>query len=158
MADDLIKPDTLYERDFVAWTEEQARALRSRGGGGNALDHDHLAEEIEDLGKSELRACASQIDNIIEHLLKIEFSGQEGPSGHWRKELREFRRQLSRTVTPTLRNRLEPQLADMFDDVLKGLAEDVALLNADEARAARPAGYDWAEIASDFLPAPRPRA
>ena len=41
----------LYEQDFVAWTEKQARELRElRANRWNGpLDLEHLAEEIEDL-------------------------------------------------------------------------------------------------------------
>lgn len=145
MADDLT-PATrdLYERDYLAWTDQQAALLRARG--ANALDYDNLAEEIEDLGKSELRACASQIDNIIEHLLKVEFGGQTRPQGHWRKEVREFRRQLARTVTPTIRNRLEPLLVETFEDVLAGLVEDGIVTDPAAVRGARPQGYVWEQI------------
>jgi hypothetical protein len=40
-----------YDKDFCAWTEEQARLLRT--GRWQALDMTHLIEEIEDLGKRE---------------------------------------------------------------------------------------------------------
>ncbi len=38
-----------YEHDVIAWANEQARLLRS--GQFAALDIEHLAEEIEDVGK-----------------------------------------------------------------------------------------------------------
>ena len=45
-----------YDEDFFAWTRHQAellRAVRSRGADLPAgIDLDHLAEEIEDLGKA----------------------------------------------------------------------------------------------------------
>ena len=46
---------TLYERDTVAWSEQQAAALQrpaARGGSNQPLDWENLAEEIEDLAKS----------------------------------------------------------------------------------------------------------
>ena len=39
-----------YEADFYQWSLEQARLLRS--GEWKAVDVEHLAEEIEDMGKS----------------------------------------------------------------------------------------------------------
>ena len=39
-----------YEADFYQWSLEQARLLRS--GEWEAVDVEHLAEEIEDMGKS----------------------------------------------------------------------------------------------------------
>ena len=40
-----------YEDDVVAWAAEQAKLLRE--GQLEQLDIEHLAEEIEDVGKSE---------------------------------------------------------------------------------------------------------
>jgi hypothetical protein len=47
----------LYERDFVAWTEEQAGRIRAAAGTHSNLpiDWERVAEEIEDLGKSDAR-------------------------------------------------------------------------------------------------------
>ena len=46
--------ERLYDTDFYAWTQDQARKLREVR--DNRLDAEHLAEEVADLGKSELRA------------------------------------------------------------------------------------------------------
>ena len=53
------KPAELYDEDFYAWTQAQAKALRTHFRGDNRLDVEHLAEEIEDLGSSELQAVES---------------------------------------------------------------------------------------------------
>ena len=45
------KPAQLYDIDFYAWTQEQAAALREHFRGDNRLDVEHLAEEVEDLGR-----------------------------------------------------------------------------------------------------------
>ena len=66
---------SLYDDDFYAWTQEQAELLRRGPAAANRLDFDLIAEEIEDLGKSELHACQSLCEHIIEHLLKLEYSG-----------------------------------------------------------------------------------
>ena len=96
-------PDaSLYDEDFYAWTQEQAELLRRGGAGANGLDIEHIAEEIEDLGKSELHACQSLCEHIIEHLLKLEYSGLAEPAGRWRDEIVEWRVQLSRKLTRSL--------------------------------------------------------
>jgi len=48
---------TSYETDVVVWANEQAALLRS--GRFDQLDLTHIAEEIEDVGKSEQRKLAS---------------------------------------------------------------------------------------------------
>jgi hypothetical protein len=80
----------LYDEDFYAWTQEQAAALRALRG-DNRLDVEHLAEEIEDLGKSDLQAVESFVEQIIADLLKVDYSGQDNPRQHWRAEVLNFR-------------------------------------------------------------------
>jgi hypothetical protein len=41
----------LYGDDFYAWTQQQAEAVRA--GNWDAIDREHLAEEIEDWWKRE---------------------------------------------------------------------------------------------------------
>ena len=68
-AQQLEQPTTdLYERDFLAWTENQAEALRTRQVG--AIDWVNLLEEVESMGVSqhhELRNCLKQ---LLIHLAK----------------------------------------------------------------------------------------
>jgi len=63
-----------YDDDFYAWTQHQAEVLRSLPVTDDRFDREHVAEEIEDLGKSERDAVRSQIRRIIEHLLKLGYS------------------------------------------------------------------------------------
>lgn len=64
------QPDlsALYEQDLCAWAE--ANAARLRGGQLAQIDIAHIAEELEDMGKSERRSLRSHIRNLIVHLLK----------------------------------------------------------------------------------------
>ena len=66
--------ESLYDTDFLAWSKQQAEALRAamRNGSNQRLDLGNLAEEIEDLGKSVRRELQSQIRRIVRHLLKLE--------------------------------------------------------------------------------------
>lgn len=61
----------LYQRDFFAWTQQQAQKLRS--GQLSTLDAQNLAEEVEDLGRSEKRALASRMAVLLVHLLKWQY-------------------------------------------------------------------------------------
>jgi hypothetical protein len=58
---------TPYDRDVILWSEEQARLLRARR--FSELDLEHLADEIEDVGKSEKRELASRMAVLLAHLL-----------------------------------------------------------------------------------------
>jgi hypothetical protein len=58
----------LYERDFYAWSNEQATLLRA--GNLAAADIAHIAEEIESMGRSEKRELVSRLTVLLLHLLK----------------------------------------------------------------------------------------
>jgi hypothetical protein len=62
----MTTPD--YDTDFDAWASQQAAALRAKDWA--ALDLEHLAEEVEDLRKTERRGVRSQLRLILSHLLK----------------------------------------------------------------------------------------
>ena len=100
-------PESLYEEDFYAWTQQQAELLRRLPAVGNEIDLEHIAEEIEDLGGSDLRAARSLCQHIIEHLLKLEYSGLDEPANHWRDEIVEWRLQLEQILTRSIEAKLD---------------------------------------------------
>ncbi len=59
---------TTYESDVVAWADEQAALLRA--GKFSQLDVKHIADEVEDVGKSEQRELLSRMAVLLSHLLK----------------------------------------------------------------------------------------
>ena len=104
----------LYERDFYKWLSEQARALRE--GKLTALDAENLAEEIEDMGRSEKRAVLSHLARLITHLLKWSVQKErrrrdKWSENSWRGSIGAARLELSGLLTdsPSLRRRL-PEL------------------------------------------------
>jgi hypothetical protein len=66
-------PDDLYEPDMLAWSDHQADLLRqvARGQRVNGVDWEHVVEEIEDVGLSELNAVQSHLRQMLVHLLKV---------------------------------------------------------------------------------------
>ena len=54
---------TCYDIDIVAWANEQARLIRA--GRFDLLDLEHIAEEIEDVGKSEQRELARCLVAVV---------------------------------------------------------------------------------------------
>ena len=73
--------NTLYDRDFYAWANEQATLLRA-GQFGRA-DIDNIAEEIECMGRSEKRELINRLIVLLQHLLQWQF--QPGLRGNsWR--------------------------------------------------------------------------
>jgi hypothetical protein len=111
--------DDLYERDFYAWTQAQAEALRKRGSGANALDYDNLAEEVGDMGKAERDAVESLVAQVLVHLIKLEFSANEDPKAHWRAEIVAFRKAWKRKLSPSIRAFLVADLEELHRDAFE---------------------------------------
>jgi hypothetical protein len=137
----------LYDEDFYAWTEQQAKALRTHFKGDNRIDVEHLAEEVEDLGKSELHAVESYIENVIEHLLKLDYSGSIEARDHWRAEVDAFRTSIERKITPRIRQQVETELEVLYDRARRGAARSSHRLEPDLVRRLpRYCPYDWNAI------------
>src|SRR5712692_8509170 len=76
----MLKP-SLYEEDFVVWSMHNAELLRA--GRLQEADIEHIAEELEDMGKSQRRALESRLTVLLLHLLKWQFQ-PERRSSSWR--------------------------------------------------------------------------
>lgn len=112
-------PDTpLYEHDFLAWTVEQAAALRRAAAAriNSDLDLEHLAEEIADLADNTIEVVGGAVTQILAHFLKLEWSPATDPVGHWQDEIQRHRVRAARRLkrSPSARGRLD--LADLYAD------------------------------------------
>jgi len=122
---DLNKTDlaTLYDRDYYLWLATTSKLLRQ--GNLQGLDITNLAEEIEDMGRSEKRAIESNLRVLLMHLLKYKY--QPGKrSSSWKSTIREHRKRLQKAFrdSPSLRRYVE----DVFDESY----QDARELAADE--------------------------
>jgi len=99
--------DDLYTTDFYAWSQAQAKIIRSlehlEGMLPEGLDLDNIAEEISSLGTSQLHAVESQLQNILVHLLKAVSDPDSEALAHWRAETVTFHIELNRKYTPSMR-------------------------------------------------------
>jgi hypothetical protein len=104
---------TTYSQDIVAWAQEQAGFIRA--GRFDLLDIEHIADEIDDVGKSEARELTSRMSVLIAHLLKYQYQ-PERRSASWELTIREQRKRiLSRLKkTPSLKAYFIAD--DRFDD------------------------------------------
>ena len=91
-----------YDRDVILWSEEQARLLRARR--FSELDLEHLADEIEDVGKSEKRELASRMAVLLAHLIKWKRE-PDGRTNSWRTTINDQRRRIALAIkeTPSLK-------------------------------------------------------
>lgn len=108
----------LYDVDDAQWLEETVCLLKKHQ--FQQLDLDHLIEELEDLGREKKNAVASLLEQIIRHLLLLQYWTIEAEYNavHWQEEIYTFRTQLGRKITTNLRNYLEEELNPIYQDAL----------------------------------------
>ena len=86
------------------------RALRSADASlPPGVDLDHVAEEIEDLGKAELRGVTSLIQQILMHLIKAASDPKSQASNHWRSETIAFSFDLADRYARSMRQLIDMQ-------------------------------------------------
>lgn len=95
-----------YEKDVAGWSFEQASLIRQ--GKLDLLDLEHIADEIEDVGKSEQRELVNRMALLISHLLKWEFQPERRGSS-WEKTIKAQRKEISYSLdeSPSLRGKLD---------------------------------------------------
>jgi hypothetical protein len=103
-----------YDDDFYAWTQHQARVLREMPAPDNRFDRENVAEEIEDLGKSERNAMRGEVRRILEHFLKLTHSPAAAPRPDWRVSIANARAELDDRLTATLRRDVEVALPRLY--------------------------------------------
>ena len=91
-----------YEIDYARWIFDQVEHLRQ--GATDKLDRAHIAEELEDLGRSERRALGSHLRVLSVHLLKWEFQPERRSDG-WLASIDNARSEIHELLTeiPSLR-------------------------------------------------------
>jgi hypothetical protein len=133
-------PEQLYETDFYAWTQAQAKERRrfARTRPSLPLDLAHLAEEVQDLGKSERDAVFSLAQQIMQYFLLIEHSPAVDQRFHWMDEVDEFRDQIEPKLSPTIRRHLKRDLGDVFARARRRVQRKMSRRGGHQAAAALP--------------------
>lgn len=103
---------TTHENDFYAWTQEQAHLLKT--GQLYEIDSQNIAEEIEDMGRSEKRQLESRLEILIIHLLKWQFQPNLR-SRSWQLTIKEQRLRLEKLLQKN--PSLQPNLIEAIEDV-----------------------------------------
>jgi hypothetical protein len=118
--------ESTYDSDFYAWANTQAALLRS--GRLDQADIEHIAEEIESMGKSELRELENRLARLFTHLLKWQFQPNRR-SRSWTLTIKEQRRRLHRHLAqnPSLKAKLEQAVLDAYGDAILEAARETGL-------------------------------
>jgi hypothetical protein len=114
---------SLYDRDFFAWSCEQAELLRA--GKLDEADIEHIADEIESLGRTEKGELIGALRLLLLHLLKWRHQkGKRGPNSEARIAVLRNRVEDHLGVNPSLKALLPEALAFAYREApLEAAAE-----------------------------------
>ena len=81
----------LYDADILTWSERQAALLRRLAAGeqvNEQIDWENVVEEIESVGRSEVRGVTSALKNAVQHKLYQPGWPRAAAMRHWQYEVR----------------------------------------------------------------------
>lgn len=126
-------PDSLYDRDILIWSEQQAEQLRRLAAGERPnvpVDWENVIEELESVGRSELSSCSSLLFQAMLHLVKMAAYPNGSAANHWYIEISAMLDGARRRFSPSMRQKL-----DLDRDYLKAVRavvprnDDVSLVS-----------------------------
>lgn len=100
---------SLYETDFLLWTEETVAKLRARD--FDHVDLENLIEEIESLGHSEKKEVRNRLKTLLEHLIKRIYVDMPQEFNGWERTIREQRTDLELALMDS------PSLKTIWNDI-----------------------------------------
>lgn len=117
---------SLYEQDFQLWIEQTIASLKERD--FNALDIDHLIEELADLGKSDKRSLESNLVLLLTHLLrlKVQQNVPEMMKNKWHESINEHRLHIERSLqdSPSFKSSLDTAIQSAYPNARKLAIKD----------------------------------
>jgi Domain of unknown function DUF29 len=139
----------VYDEDFFAWTQEQARLLRS--GEFSQVDVENVAEELESMGRGDKREIDSRLEVLLMHLLKWHLQVRLRSPG-WAGTIREQRRSIEKLLreSPSLRPVVSQLIPEAYAEARDKAARETGL---PETTFAAECPFTPEQILSaDFLP------
>jgi hypothetical protein len=116
-----------YESDILTWSERQAALLRRIGGGERIkhadIDWPNIAEEIESVGRSELRATESLIVQALAHMMKAAAWPDAVSTTRWRIDADQSAWQARRAFSPSMRQHID--MEDLWRRALRWLPPEI---------------------------------
>jgi hypothetical protein len=122
---EVISPKkSLYEQDFLLWSEETASKLRA--GDFENLDLENLIEEVESLGRSNRKELSSRLIRLLEHLLKRMYVKLPENYRGWEDTIRHQRLEIQLLIddSPSLKSIWSERFEQAWKSALKTVGED----------------------------------
>ena len=116
----------LYNRDFVAWADEQALLLEQKR--WYELDLVNLIAEVQDLGNRHRDALESQLTRLLMHLLKWQYQPQKRGNS-WLLTVKDARRQIAKLIRkyPVLAVHVEKAFLECYLEAREIAADETGL-------------------------------
>lgn len=111
-----------YDTDILQWSERQASLLRRVAAGeriNDQVDWENVIEEIQSVGRSEVKAVRSALFQALLHDLKAEAWPLSAYVDHWRAEAVRARGDAADDFTESMRARID--LAAIYRRVLRAM-------------------------------------
>jgi hypothetical protein len=115
-----------YQTDFYAWALHNAKLLRQKH--FSELDIEHIAEELESMGKNNKRELTSRFKILLAHLLKWHYQPDyRGRS--WRSSIVEQRSEITDLIedNPSLRPLFEESVTNAYPKAVKFAVKETGL-------------------------------
>ncbi|HEX8665842.1 MAG TPA: DUF29 domain-containing protein [Beijerinckiaceae bacterium] len=112
-----------YERDFYAWTQDQAKAIEE--GRWSEVDGANLAEEVRSLGRRLVEEVDDRLEILLAHLLKwrhlAEYRGMA-----WRENIDRQRDEIAQIASenPSFVNDIRSAVVRVYEDARRRLEYD----------------------------------
>ncbi len=116
----------LYEKDFYAWTQEQAKLIKEKS--FNQLDLMHLYDEVEDMGNRHADEIESRLTILLMHLLKWKYQPNL-QSRSWQLTIKEQRLSITKRINkmPSLKTKLPEIFSDSYEASLVSAERETGL-------------------------------
>ena len=106
-----------YSDDTLTWAREQAALLRRLADGervNDQVDWPNVIEEVESVGRSELRAVTSALRNAMQHKLYLIGWPNARAAEHWRVEVRIQLAEAAKDFRDSMRQDVERDLPGLY--------------------------------------------
>jgi len=117
---------SLYDKDFYAWTQEQAKLIKEKA--FEKLDLTHLFEEIESMGAKEKSELKNRLAQLIMHLLKWKYQPARQCKS-WQNTIYDQREELQDLLTdnPSLKSKIDEYFVKSYKKAVRDAISETGL-------------------------------
>ncbi|OHY34811.1 DUF29 domain-containing protein [Cylindrospermopsis raciborskii] len=115
-----------YDLDFYVWINKNVELLRC--GSLSEIDAEHIAQELESMGKRDRRQLRSRLQVLIMHLLKWQYQPDK-QSKSWLATIDHQRDEIQSLLldSPSLRRDLQTALVTVYAKAVSDAQEETSL-------------------------------